>query len=341
MLPLNINSIQSSATALTSPEKSSGRPMQRIEFSDVEDLDWKANHQIALSSQKIFKKAEIKEGFFGKILRALGLRKWVVLHVSMNNQEGYVKVNAESLRKRFGLLKNEFKEALKSGIDLTPIIAQKLPAGEAPLVQPSSLRKTIQNLDPAKSQTIEGAMTGLEESTIAPQIAAWGRNSTNLNRLIETFGPGITILKSKQNPGPVLITKVIKEEGLPLQIQFTRLKEKTKHRLTEAQFLELDPIEAILQQPAKAKNCTNNLQAVAGESLEQSKPTKGTSVIIRRNIEKGVYQYDEGTFEEFVQVEGRPNRVRVAFGGDHIQLNATSVFIKKKEESSSPPSEDV
>lgn len=70
-----------------------------------------------------------KTGALDTLLRALGLRRWVILQVELNKSEGvekcYVKVNAESLRKRLGVDKEEFYKTHK-GVDYTEFTQRKI-----------------------------------------------------------------------------------------------------------------------------------------------------------------------------------------------------------------------
>lgn len=85
-------------------EVSAGKKHYRIELAPE---DSGISMRIALNSKKIFDnppKPTLLERIFG--------RKYIVLNIQTDSGAGFVKVNAESFRKRIGLTKIEFQKAL-------------------------------------------------------------------------------------------------------------------------------------------------------------------------------------------------------------------------------------
>lgn len=86
--------------------------------------DDKLTHAIALEGTKVLRNPQLKEGKWGKFLRAIGIRRWVLLKVKVEGEAGggqtYARVNANSLKKRFGITDQEFDRHIqKDGIDFS------------------------------------------------------------------------------------------------------------------------------------------------------------------------------------------------------------------------------
>lgn len=87
-----------------------------------------ARYAFALEDIKLLNEPP-KVGKMDALLRAVGLRRWVVLQVQIGAaggaEKGYVKVNAESLRVRLGATEKEFYKEHK-GVDYTEFTKSKL-----------------------------------------------------------------------------------------------------------------------------------------------------------------------------------------------------------------------
>lgn len=91
----------------------------------------------ALTSRKVFKTPLPKPGCGDRILRALGIRRWVVLRLKDNSgKDVWVKVNQESIRKRLGMSKEDFKAHLKISLDFTEDVNKKM----FPLPPPATIK---------------------------------------------------------------------------------------------------------------------------------------------------------------------------------------------------------
>lgn len=91
--------------------------------------------RLATVSTRLFTEKAIgpmKENCWNKFLRFLGLRKWVVLKVATGENQGWVKVNQQSLRKRLGMSVKDFKTHLKGSIDFTEIVRSRISIAPLP-----------------------------------------------------------------------------------------------------------------------------------------------------------------------------------------------------------------
>lgn len=114
--PIKITQVYDTATKIDKPNfKSSGLKRNRIQIDALNDPIYK----IAVENSTIFKNISIHEGWVGLILRVLGLRNWVVLNVTDGKDEGFIKVNAESLRKRLGITSKQFNTHLIKSLDFS------------------------------------------------------------------------------------------------------------------------------------------------------------------------------------------------------------------------------
>ncbi|MBS4168787.1 hypothetical protein [Parachlamydia sp. AcF125] len=104
------------AKAISSPEKSTGKIKKRMKFQGLEN---DSRYTVALTALKVYdKKPKIRLWERAVLLRVVN---------SAGKEAGYVKVNASSLRKRFGITQEEFKAAKKIfGADLTLFISHKI-----------------------------------------------------------------------------------------------------------------------------------------------------------------------------------------------------------------------
>lgn len=99
---------------------SRGKKQNRLVIDEGE-----TKYRFATVSEKIFKDPlySTKETCWQRCLRALKLRNWVIIRVE---DRGWVKVNAESLRKRLGLDKKTFNIRVKTSIDFTEEVLAKI-----------------------------------------------------------------------------------------------------------------------------------------------------------------------------------------------------------------------
>lgn len=113
MPSINVSSIRSgSAAAVYENSKiiSKGKKCQRVELSPEKGG---IRLSIAVASKKIFKNPP-KPTCFDKIFG----KKYVNLQVHTGEGDGYIKVNAESLRKRLGMTKEKFQNIVSQSTNL-------------------------------------------------------------------------------------------------------------------------------------------------------------------------------------------------------------------------------
>lgn len=142
MTPLSVRFTKSQALPLVN---SLGKKHNRVVLTGLHDDEKK--YHFSLKTNKLFNEnalGSMKENCWNRFLRSMGLRKWVVLRVANGNQEGFLKVNAESLRKRLGIEAKEFKTLLKHSIDFTDTVLSKI----SPSSVSSSPTETTSDLVP-------------------------------------------------------------------------------------------------------------------------------------------------------------------------------------------------
>lgn len=118
MDPISINFIGiSEAESIKSPEKSGGKQKSRIQILGINDP--LKHYAIALSSSEL--QPSLKRSWLDRLRGIVPLK----VKNEKDGKVGFIKVNAASLRKRFGITKQEFNAALTKG-DLSSLISQKL-----------------------------------------------------------------------------------------------------------------------------------------------------------------------------------------------------------------------
>lgn len=154
---ISVRLIKDFATPLKGAEISHGKKRHRVEITKSPHPKL---HRIALASRKIFETPH--ESYLDKWIKKLGFRRWVYLAVKITRSDGketfgYVRVNRESLRKRFGIDKGD--EGFKNASSIAwpfqePVAEQKM---TAPLpgqkIEESPHPRPPQKKDPA-SRTV-------------------------------------------------------------------------------------------------------------------------------------------------------------------------------------------
>lgn len=121
MDPISIKFIKSNATPIK--ENTPPKTRSRIQLLNINNS--KLAHRCQLACDGIVHSPQ--EGLFGKLLRKLGLRRWVVLHVQEDGKNAcYAKISGKSFRDRLEVSKKEFNQHLKEGIDFTAFAEQRI-----------------------------------------------------------------------------------------------------------------------------------------------------------------------------------------------------------------------
>src|ERR1700722_12319887 len=119
--PIKVSFSVGDALPLTGPEKSAGKSKTRVQVLGLDDTI--KEFAIAILPSKDKPHAQPKFTIMDK------LRGVVLLKVQGNGESDsyYIKVNASSLRKRFGITKDEFSTAVKTGGgDVTELVSAKI-----------------------------------------------------------------------------------------------------------------------------------------------------------------------------------------------------------------------
>lgn len=187
MIAIPANFVISRAERIPSSPGKSGK---RLSIQGLTDPN--LHYRFALMSSKIYSPNDLvldekgRESKHGKNLRSLGLRRWVVINVLVDGQEGFAKVNAESLRKRLGISTKDFKERLKQSVDFSDEVAKLLKpkAQEKPESQekPETDNKKAEEEPAAKT---EEAPAEQPKEFVKPEIADFIRHPEKYPELAE------------------------------------------------------------------------------------------------------------------------------------------------------------